>query len=291
MLRIQSKMQERQRAALQACTHLARKLGIECTRPRVLHDANNTVVHLAPAPVVAKVATTTIRPEAAASLEFEMSVATYLAPRGAPIAPPTSEPPPGPHDQSGFTITLWEFIASREEDSPQPADLADALGRFHRAFQGYRSDLPSFRSYVERAGSVLHQPTLLPTLSDEDRRFLMSVYERAVPFLDSLETPAQPLHGDPHLDGNILLSARGPLFVDLEAACSGPVEWDLTSLGQDVAKAYPGANVNLARSLSSVRSLCVSTWCWMQPGRSPGVDEAARFHLRLLHQRDGSLFS
>ena len=112
-----------------------------------------------------------------------------------------------------------------------------------------------------------------------------------MPFLDSLKTPAQPLHGDPHLDGNILVSARGPLFVDFEAACRGPVEWDLTSLGEDVANAYPRANVSLVRSLSSIRSLCVAIWCWMQPGRSPGVDQAARFHLRILRQREGKVFS
>jgi hypothetical protein len=66
-----------------AAVKVAAGLGIQCGDPVVLADGANVVVHLSPAPVVAKVAasTTEVRP-AAAWLQRELDVAGYLAGRG-----------------------------------------------------------------------------------------------------------------------------------------------------------------------------------------------------------------
>ncbi|MCA1671493.1 MAG: aminoglycoside phosphotransferase family protein [Actinobacteria bacterium] len=61
---------------------------------------------------------------------------------------------------------------------------------------------------------------------------------RAAQALDSLrdlDLSTQPLHGDPHLDGNCLFTQEGPVFIDFEASCTGPKEWDLTFLPKEVA--------------------------------------------------------
>lgn len=89
---------DRQRRAIEAASDVARKLGIACSRPTILKDSNNTIVHLAPAPIIAKVGTTTIRQQTAAELlERELSIGLHLAVHNAPIAPPTSSVPQGPH--------------------------------------------------------------------------------------------------------------------------------------------------------------------------------------------------
>lgn len=100
--------------------------------------------------------------------------------------------------------------------------------------------------------------------------------------LGTFQFAIQPLHGEPHLDGNVLRTAEGPIFVDFETASTGPKEWDLTALGREVATFYPPINTALLETLSWTRSLCVATWCWMQPERAPEVEEAARFHLSRL---------
>jgi Ser/Thr protein kinase RdoA (MazF antagonist) len=41
--------------------------------------------------------------------------------------------------------------------------------------------------------------------------------------------PMQPLHGDSHL-GNVIATARGPLWTDWEDTFLGPVAWDLACL-------------------------------------------------------------
>jgi hypothetical protein len=51
-------------AAADAAVKVAASLGVHCTDPVILNDGANMIVHLSPAPVVAKVAasTTVVRP-------------------------------------------------------------------------------------------------------------------------------------------------------------------------------------------------------------------------------------
>ncbi len=87
------------------------------------------------------------------------------------------------------------------------------------------------------------------------------------------------------MDGNVLRTDAGPVFIDFEAACLGPKEWDLTALPLSVAACYPDVDWILLDLLSDARSFTVATWCWMQPGRAPEVREAARHHLERLRER------
>ncbi len=74
-----------------AAVKVAASLDVHCDDPVVLADGANVIVHLRPAPVVAKVAasTTAVRP-AAAWLQRELDVVQFLAARGAPVM--TAEP-------------------------------------------------------------------------------------------------------------------------------------------------------------------------------------------------------
>ena len=71
----------------------------------------------------------------------------------------------------------------------------------------------------------------------------------------------QPIHGEPH-QGNILATSHGPVLIDFEAVCIGPIEWDLGCAPPGLVDAVPGVDadaVGVARHLNSVR---VATWCW-----------------------------
>jgi Ser/Thr protein kinase RdoA (MazF antagonist) len=184
-------------------------------------------------------------------------------------------------------LTLWEL---REHDPGAQVDasaLSAALRAFHEAFVGYPRRLPSFTDQIEDAGRVLSDDALAPALARDDRELLRAAQRRLLGSLRGAALSERPLHGDPHPDGNVLLTPQGPLLVDFEAACMGPVEWDLTSTGTEVARTYPGADPALVDILSVARSLCVATWCWMQPERDPAVAEAARWHLTRIRQAVG----
>ena len=269
--------------ALRIAVSLGEELGLRCDQPRIIKDSNNTIVHLAPAPVVAKVGTTMLRPNATSLLARELRVGQFLAARRAPIAPPTSNPPPGPYMRSGSVTTLWAFKKHASGRDVSDRHLAHALRALHAAFEGYPEPLPHFLEDVSRAKDALSEVSRTPQLSDSDRRFLIDVGNRITEELENESIPSYPLHGDPHLDGNVLLSDEGPLFVDFEAACIGPYEWDLTAL-ERARSGYPEVRGDLLSVLSKMRSLCVATWCWMQYGRSPEVTEAAHVHLRFLRE-------
>lgn len=267
--------------ALNAAVALGQTLGLGCADALVLKDSNNTIIHLAPAPVIAKVGTSTLRSDAAFVLARELDVGQFLADRGAPIAEPTPDAPPGPHLQNGITITLWTYYKHVLEPTPSEEYLAHMLSEFHEAFVGYPGELPDFTDNLTRARDALGDASRAPALPDADRAFLIDIAADLDTHLQDFDIDAQPLHGEPHLDGNILQTNRGPLLIDFEGACVGPYEWDLTSL-EPARPRYPGVNSDLIAGLSRMRSLCVTTWCWMQYGRAPEVNEAAHVHLRYL---------
>jgi thiamine kinase-like enzyme len=92
----------------------------------------------------------------------------------------------------------------------------------------------------------------------------------------------QVLHGAPHF-GNLLNTPAGLLWTDFETACHGPLEWDLAGFPSGAEAMFPEADAQRLQMLRLGRSLAVSVKCWAQFGRAPEVDEAARYHLGLLH--------
>jgi len=276
---------ERRSKATEAASAVARSLGIDCSRLAILTDSNNTIVHLAPAPIIAKVATTTIRPGAPELLERELSIGLHLTSREAPIAPPASSVAPGPHRYGLTVLTLWEIREHVPDRVVEPAQLAAVLRELHAALADYSGDLPTFVGQLEQAGTVLSDPSRTPTLPPNDRVLLRTLQRRMLDSLQAIDAPVQPLHSDPHVDGNVLSTTAGPVFVEFEAACIGPKEWDLSSLGREVAVFYPPVDFGLLETLRLVRSLCVATWCWTQPERAPEVEEAARYHLTRLRKK------
>ena len=76
-------------AAVAAAVACAGRLGLTCADPRLLSDGVNAVVHLAPAPVVARVATATrlLRPDVSRTFGREVALATALTAAGAAVVP------------------------------------------------------------------------------------------------------------------------------------------------------------------------------------------------------------
>lgn len=275
---------DRRKRAVAAASQVAKRLGVDAGSARVLKDSNNTIVHLAPAPLVAKVGTSTLRGDALATLDRELRIGRHLASRQAPIAPPADDVSPGPHLHDGAVITLWRYVELNPAIEASDHDLGEMLNAFHRAFADYPEALPDFTENLDRARAALDNTEATPALSSRDRTFLVQVGANLDEALRTVEFARHPLHGDPHLDGNIVLTNDGPLLVDFEGACSGPFEWDLTSLEQ-ASVTYPSRDRQLLGVLSRLRSLVVSTWCWMQYGRAPEVDEAAHVHLSFLRAK------
>jgi len=218
------------RRAIDAAVTTARRLGLRVEQPLLLHDASNALVHLRPAPVVARVATTTAmsRQGGAEHLAREIAIASRLARAGAPVVPPSGDVDPGPHTEDGLALSFWE-LAERLPGPPSPAAAGRALRECHEALADAALELPRLEALHE-AERVLDMPGAAEIHPAEDMTMLRDGLASMLQELSAL--PLRPVHGDSHL-ANVMHAKNGTLWFDWEDAFAGPVEWDLgVLLGQ-----------------------------------------------------------
>lgn len=220
-------MDARSRRGLTAALEVGAEHGVRSREPRVLRDRANLLVHLAPAPVVARIATQTGTVRLGdAWLTREVAIAAHLAAQGAFVVPPSRELPPGPHHRDGFTLSFWTF-----EAEAGPVDAAAA----GRALRDCHDLLRAFPGALARFGALTELVPLLDGLEHDgvlDAAAATAARTRAAALLgrvEALALPEQPLHGDAHL-GNVLQTSRGPLWNDWEDAFTGPRLWDVACL-------------------------------------------------------------
>src|SRR5688500_3097972 len=99
---------ERRERAIEAATEIAATYRIKSDAPVILKDSNNTIIHLAPFPVVAKVATSPLQKQNLSNLEHELNVALHLAELDAPIVPLSAEIPPAVYRYKDLEVTFWQ---------------------------------------------------------------------------------------------------------------------------------------------------------------------------------------
>ncbi|MBV9165116.1 MAG: aminoglycoside phosphotransferase family protein [Solirubrobacterales bacterium] len=271
---------ERRQRACEAALGVGARLGLHTRRAVILRDWNNTIIRLAPAEIVAKVATSHFREARLESLDREVAVAAHLAARGAPVVPPTQGIPPGPHRWQNLELTLWQYIEPAPGSTPPAAQMAAALKIVHQALADFEGTLPAFTLELSDAKRLL-QPHRSLALKPAERRFLSGVANEIQAALATVKRAWRPLHGSPH-DANWLPSADGFLLLDFESACRGPVEWDLAALPDDALAFFSAADRGLITTMRRMRSVCVAAKCWVAPGRAPELREAAHVHLKLL---------
>ena len=216
--------------ALTAAQNVARAHGVPCDHAAVLAAGSNVLVHLRPAPLVARVMTGTaaLHADVASWLAREVAVGAFLADRGLAV-PPAAELPPGPHHQDGLWLTFWAYV---QHDASQPAtaaELGTALRHLHVALAGYAGDLPPLRGIGDWLQSLVAELRASSPLARSDLDRLDARLREVAPSVFESALPAQAIHGDAAA-GNLLRSQGGLLWNDLEDVCVGPVHWDLAGL-------------------------------------------------------------
>src|SRR3954469_21675120 len=214
-------------AALDAAVAVARAHGLRVDEPAILKDGSNVLVHLRPAPVVARVPAVTARfRHGDAWLAREVAVAGFLHDAGLPVVPPSHALPPGPHAHNGHVMTFWEY-AEPLEGRRGAREAGRRLRLCHDALRSYPGELPR-HALLEEARALID---LLDLPARETKR-LRVAGARARERLDELDPELQPVHGDGDLR-NVIFTERGPLWNDWEDACLAPVAWDLACLREE----------------------------------------------------------
>ncbi|MEV5965879.1 phosphotransferase [Kribbella sp. NPDC051952] len=241
--------------AIAAATAIATSLDLPATDATVLHNSNKLALHLTPADVFARVA-----PVGQEVAQFEVELAQRLAEIGSPVAALEPRVDPVVYTRDGFAVTLWTYYEPATPDVV-PADFAEALAQLHAGMGKVDMASPRFTDRITEAEKIVGNPALSPELTDADRAFLSDTLGSVRRAIHDRGAAEQLLHGEPH-PGNLLSTKNGPLFIDFETCCRGPVEFDLAHVPEAVCEHYPNVDQALLGDCRQLVLAMVAAWRW-----------------------------
>ena len=262
--------------AISAATAISVSNGLAVDDVHVVQNSNKVSLHLAPCGLFARVA---MSGQHVAELEIE--IASRLTQVGAPVAQLDDRISAQPCEVDGFALTFWRFLEASAPASYNPEATSAALARLHSGMRSVEVDVPHFTDRVAEAQALVESAELTPILTADERQLLAG---RLTSIRDRIErrgVPEQLLHGEPHL-GNMVTTADGPRFVDLETCCWGPVEFDLAHVPRDVAAHYPNIDHALLEDCRELVLAMVAAWRADRDDRFPSRERELRRFLTAL---------
>ena len=263
--------------AIAAATSVAASLDLAVDDAVVLHDSTRVALRLTPCEVLARVA-----PVGHGAAQLEVELAQRLAGVGCPVGILEPRVDPIVYTRDGFTVTLWVHY---EPVTPHVSavDYAEGLERLHAGMREADGPSPRFTDRVAEAQAVVADRDLSPGLSDADRLFLRSRLGSLRQAIEARGAVEQMLHGEPH-PGNVLGTKDGPLFIDLETCCRGPVEFDLAHVPEAVCEHYPRVDRGLLDECRQLVLAMVAAWRWNRDDQLPNGRRFGEELLRALQE-------
>ncbi|MGE0539354.1 MAG: phosphotransferase family protein [Dehalococcoidia bacterium] len=273
------------RSAVNAALSTASALGLRADDAVVLHNSNRLTLRLLPCDVVARIAPMAYQ----ASAEFEVEVARRLAQTDSPVAALEPRVEPRVYVRDGFVINMWTYYEPVSFSEMAPAKYAHALERLHAGMRQIDVTTPHFTDRVAEAQRLAGSRDHTPALVDADRELLSTTLRGLRRAIDDRGAAEQLLHGEPH-PGNVLKTKNGPLFIDFETCCRGPVEFDIAHAPEEVSEHYPGVDQDLLRECRILILAMVAAWRWdrndqFPNGRQMGTEFLSQIRAAL--DRDG----
>ncbi|TDW70656.1 phosphotransferase family protein [Kribbella pratensis] len=266
--------------AVDAVKVIASSLDLAVDDVSFLHNSNKLALRLLPCDVMARVA-----PANEQNAQFEIDLAQQLVELGSPMAALEPRVEPRAYERDGFVVTFWTYYESVVPDPIAPADYADALERLHAGMRKVDLPSPHFTDRIAEAQELVANRESTPELYDAGRELLDDALRYLRRTIIERGAPEQLLHGEPH-PGNLLNTKQGPLFIDLETCCRGPIEFDVAHATEEVSALYPGADQDLVSVCRILVLALVTTWRWdrgdqFPNGRQLGLDGLAELRAAL----------
>jgi Ser/Thr protein kinase RdoA (MazF antagonist) len=264
--------------AMAAATSLAGALDLRVDDVVVIHNSNKLALRLLPCDVFARVA---LAGQEDSALEVEL--AQRLAAIASPVAALEPRVDPRVYEGDGFAVTLWIYYEVVASDQVSPAEYADALYRLHAAMRSVEIATPHFVERVARAERLVADRDETPALAEADRDLLLSTLRTAREEIHSRGAAEQLLHGEPH-SGNVLSAQDGPLFIDFDTCCRGPIEFDVAHVPDEVRARYPDVDQVLLQECRRLVLAMVAAWRWDVRDEFPNGHQHGRDILTLLRE-------
>jgi hypothetical protein len=254
--------------ALAAAVSTASELGLPVHQAVPLHVSNRLALRLRPAETLARVASS-----GHAAAAFEIEIARRLEGTSGPVAGLEARVPQRVYERDGFTLTFWTYYEAQSDRELPPAAYADALSRLHAAMRQIDVRTPHFSERVKEARDLVASQGRTPELTDADRSLLLETLSSVMRDVAGRGAEEQLLHGEPH-PGNVLNTRDGPLFIDLETCCRGPVEFDVAHAPEAVGDRYPDLDPELLQQCRHLILAMVAAWRMDPLDRFPGRKQA-----------------
>lgn len=286
-------------SSIVAAQAVAREHGVGCDEAVRIAAGSNVLVHLKPAPVVARVMTGTaiLHDDVEAWLAREVAVGAFLGERTDVAVPPTDLLPPGPHKRDGLWMTMWSFVDhDPEAPPPDPGELGRSLRELHAALAGYTGDLAPLSEIRDWLARLLAELRPSPRLTAPDIDWLGSELDALTPAVFDSALPGQAIHGDASMS-NLLRTDHGLLWNDFEDVCRGPVAWDVAGIvasarmrghGAEFAAEFLagyGEPTDDLETFLDAHALYDVIWQAHEASRRPAALERATAGLALLRER------
>ncbi len=254
------------RRAVAAAIASATAQGLSASDVTVLNDSNRLVLRLMPCDVVARVAPVT-HPHGNAELEVE--VLRRLAETDSPVTALEPRVEPLTDARDGFMVSMWKHYEPVSDQELSPADYARALARMHEGLRNVDLTAPHFLDRVAGNQRDVASRDTTPDQADADRTFLADTLEHLRKSILERGAAEQLLHGEPH-PWNVLNTKGGPLFMDFENTCRGPVEYDLGWVPVEVSAQYPNVDHELVDQCRGLMIAIVAACHWRVDDEHPG---------------------
>jgi len=142
------------------------------------------------------------------------------------------------HVRDGFAVTYRRYYEPLPASDITPGEYAQALEGLHAEMRQFAVVAPHFSDRVDEAQAIVRDRSRSPNLADADRDLLTDTLRSLRRAVVERIASEQLLHGEPHA-GNLLKTAGGMRFIDLETCCYGPVEFDIAHAPIEVGRRYP----------------------------------------------------
>ena len=185
----------------------------------------------------------------AQELEGADSLVGLLDPRVEPVV----------HVRDGFAVTYWKYYEPLPASEITPDEYAQALEGLHAEMRQlgvpHRTSPNEWMTHTRSSGTVRGVRSSL----DDERELLTNALRSVRGAVVDRCTPEQLLHGEPHA-GNVLKTANGMRFIDLETCCYGPVEFDIAHTPIEVGRRYRSADRLQLRDCRILMLAMIAAW-------------------------------
>lgn len=206
---------------------VVKTIGLAEITPIILSNGGNLIIHLAPYPIVARLANVISQEESVIAykrINRELQIARYLQIKNVPVLLPTDLVDTGPHNVNETWMTLWNYVPSVELQRPSPSESVELVSSLSIAMKDFSDELPVLGVWERTCRSAAR----LKKNSDQRIQALLEMFHDVDKKMRLETSILLPCHGDAHAR-NLVPSNEGWIWTDFEDVSLMPAYWDLAS--------------------------------------------------------------